>query len=79
MSNIEVANNNVSFLEDPAISTETKKFLTALNSGGVPLETLSPEGARLVLVNAQQSVDVDYSGIEESEKTILQDGFSIKW
>lgn len=68
----------VSFLQDPAISKETKKFLTALNSGGVPLETLSPEEARLVLVGAQKSVEVDYSGIEESEKTISQDGFSIK-
>lgn len=71
-------NQKVSFLQDPAISKETKKFLTALNSGGVPLETLSPEEARLVLVGAQKSVEVDYSGIEESEKTISQDGFSIK-
>lgn len=68
----------VSFTQDPAISKETKKFLTALNSGGVPLETLSPEEAREVLVGAQKSVEVDYSGIEESEKTISQDGFSIK-
>lgn len=71
-------NNIVDFSKDPAISKETKKFLTALNSGGVPLENLSPEEARLVLVRAQKSVDVDYSGIEESEKTISQDGFSIK-
>lgn len=71
-------NNIVPFLEDDVISIETKKFLTALNSGGVPLETLSPEEARLVLVGAQNSVKVDYSGIEESEKTISQDGFSIK-
>jgi len=71
-------NQKVSFLQDPAISKETKKFLTALNSGGVPLETLSPEEARLVLVGAQKSVEVDYSGIEESEKIISQDGFSIK-
>ncbi|MFC6095359.1 alpha/beta hydrolase [Flavobacterium qiangtangense] len=70
--------NSIPFLEDDAISAETKKFLTALNSGGVPLETLSPEEARQVLVGAQNSVEVDYSGIEESEKTISQDGFSIK-
>lgn len=68
----------VSFLEDSAISKETKKFLTALNSGGVPLETLSPEAAREVLVGAQKSVEVDYSGIDESEKTITQDGYTIK-
>lgn len=70
--------NSIPFLEDDAISKETKKFLTALNSGGVPLETLSPQEARQVLVGAQKSVEVDYSGIEESEKTISQDGFSIK-
>lgn len=68
---LEVAN-------DPAISAETKKFLAALNSGGgKPLEAMSPADARLVLVGAQKSVDVDYSGIEESEKTITQDGYTI--
>jgi len=71
-------NSTVSFLQDPAISKETKKFLVALNSGGVPLETLSPEEARAVLVGAQKSVDVDYSGIDESEKTITQDGYTVK-
>ncbi|MEL1244954.1 alpha/beta hydrolase [Flavobacterium sp. DGU11] len=65
------------FNQDPAISTATKEFLTALNSGGVPLETLSPEEARLVLANAQKSVEVDYSGIEESERTITQDGYNV--
>lgn len=72
-------NDNVlPFLEDPAISVATKKFLTALNSNGTALETLSPEKAREVLVGAQKSVDVDYSGIDESEKTIIQDNFTIK-
>lgn len=79
MSTTNSPKDNVAdFIKDPAISKETKKFLTALNSGDVPLETLSPEEARLVLVGAQKSVEVDYSGIEESEKTISQDGFSIK-
>lgn len=67
------------FSEDIAISKEIKKFLTALNSGGgEPLESMSPEDARLVLVGAQSSVAIDYSGIQESEKTIDQDGYSIK-
>lgn len=67
------------FSEDTAISKEIKKFLTALNSGGgEPLESMSPEDARLVLVGAQSSVAIDYSGIQESEKTIDQDGYSIK-
>jgi acetyl esterase len=42
------------------------------------LETLSPEDARQVLVGAQESVEVDYSGIDESEKTIEADGYTIK-
>ena len=63
---------------DPAISVEVKKFLTALNSGGDPIETMSPENARLVLVGAQASVEVDYSGVDYSEKVIEADGFSIK-
>lgn len=64
---------------DPAISKETKTFLSVLNVPGAPgLETLPVNEARQVLVNAQAAVDVDYSGIEESEKTISADGFSIK-
>jgi acetyl esterase/lipase len=56
-----------------------KAFLKVLNSsGGPPLETLPPLEAREVLVNAQASVPVDLSGIEESEKTITTDGYTIK-
>jgi acetyl esterase/lipase len=56
-----------------------KAFLNVLNSaGGPPLETLPPLEAREVLVNAQASVPVDLSGIEESEKTITADGYTIK-
>lgn len=63
--------------EDPAISVQIKAFLAVLNSGGGPLEALPPVEARKVLVNAQASVEVDLSGIEESEKTITADGFTI--
>lgn len=64
---------------DERLDTGTKKFLTALNSGdGAPLESLSKEDARAVLVNAQASIEVDMSGIEESEKTITVDGHEIK-
>lgn len=64
---------------DPRLSRGTKAFLEALNSaGGPPLETLPPLEAREVLVNAQASVPVDLSGIEESEKTINADGYTIK-
>ncbi|HRN57721.1 MAG TPA: alpha/beta hydrolase, partial [Agriterribacter sp.] len=60
---------------DPRILIQVRKFLQALNSGkGKPIEQLSPADARKVLINAQNSVTVDYSGIEESERTIMQDG-----
>ena len=63
--------------DDPRLSREVKAFLKLLNSGGVPLETLPPLEARQVLVNAQASVKVDLSGIDESEKTITADGYPI--
>ncbi|MBD2097224.1 alpha/beta hydrolase [Trichocoleus sp. FACHB-591] len=63
--------------DDPRLSREVKAFLKELNSGGVPLETLPPSEARQVLVDAQASVPVDLSGIEESEKTITADGYTI--
>jgi acetyl esterase/lipase len=60
---------------DPRILKEIRKFLKVLNSGtGKPMEQLSPQDARKVLIDAQNSVMVDYSGIEESERTIVQDG-----
>jgi len=64
--------------KDPNISKDTRAFLSVLNSGdGPPLEELSPEDARQVLVDAQNSVSYDYSDIEESERTITQDGQTI--
>ena len=52
-----------------------RKFLEALNaSGGTPIERLSPKDARQVLVDAQNSVRVDLSGVERSERTIDADG-----
>src|SRR5215510_536062 len=64
---------------DPRLSRGVKAFLDVLNSsGGPPLETLPPLEAREVLVNAQASAPVDLSGIEESEKTITADGYTIK-
>src|SRR4030095_9099726 len=64
---------------DPHIFTDVRKFLKVLNSGtGKPMEQLSPGDARQVLVDAQNSVTVDYSGIEESEKTIVQDGEKVR-
>jgi len=70
---------NINPDNDPNIDRNTKAFLHALNnSGGAPIETLSPKDARLVLVGAQKSVKVDISGITETEKTITQDGQTVK-
>ncbi|MGV2290554.1 alpha/beta hydrolase [Trinickia sp. YCB016] len=56
----------------------TSSFLSVLNSAKGPgLETLPPAKARQVLVDAQNGVKVDLSGIEVSNKTIEQDGISV--
>ncbi|WP_276486035.1 alpha/beta hydrolase [Paraflavitalea pollutisoli] len=67
------------YATDPAIEVETKAFLKALNtSGGKPMETMQPGEARKVLEGAQTSVKVDLSGVEVSEKTITEDGLTVK-
>jgi acetyl esterase/lipase len=63
--------------DDPRLSREVKAFLKLLNSGGGALEALTPLEARQVLVDAQASVKVDLSGIDESEKIITADGYLI--
>ncbi|MDB5146801.1 MAG: alpha/beta hydrolase [Mucilaginibacter sp.] len=68
----------VDYATDTHIDRQVKEFLKVLNAGGVPLETLSKEDARQVLVGAQASVKVDLSGIEVSEKTITVNGEEIK-
>lgn len=65
--------------KDPAIERQVKAFLNALNSGGgKPLEQMTPTDARAVLTGAQTSVTVDISGIEVTEKTITEDGLTVK-
>ena len=65
--------------KDPQIESNTRGFLKVLNSGtGKPLEQMAPKDARAVLVGAQSSVKVDLSGVTFTEKTITQDGQSIK-
>jgi acetyl esterase/lipase len=68
----------VDFRTDQRLSRGTRAFLKTLNSPVPPeLEKLPPVAARKVLETAQASVDVDYSGIDEREKTITVDGFEI--
>jgi acetyl esterase/lipase len=58
-----------------APDAQTQAFLNKLNtSGGKPMEQLSPNDARQVLVNAQNSVKTDISGIDVQQKTITVDG-----
>jgi acetyl esterase/lipase len=58
---------------------QTQGFLNALAAGGgKPLEQLSPKDARAVLTGAQNSVKVDLSGTQVSQKNISADGQNIK-
>src|SRR5450432_3874636 len=67
------------YATDPNIDSRVKTFLKALNSGdGPPMEQTKPVDARKVLEGAQTSVHVDVSGIDITEKTIQQDGLSVK-
>jgi len=70
--------NAVKAENDPQILLKVRQFLKGLNSGdGKPMEQLSPADARQILIGAQKSVPVDYSGIEETEKQITQDGLTV--
>ena len=74
-----VAQQKTPAAQDLNISKDIRAFLKVLNSGnGKPLEQMTPEEARLVLVGAQNSVTYDYTDIEETEKTITQDGLTVK-
>jgi acetyl esterase len=65
--------------QDPHIESHVKAFLNVLNSGnGKPIEQLSPAEARALLTTVQTSVKVDISGIVVTEKTITQDGQTVK-
>lgn len=66
------------YLEDPHLNKGTKEFLKVLNAGGTPVEKLPIEEARNVLIKVQESVRVDLSGIEESERTVTFDDHTVK-
>src|SRR4029077_3110111 len=58
----------------PNVDRRIAEFLDALNSGGgKPMEQLTPQDARAVLVNLQQSVAVPLPPADVSEKTITVD------
>ncbi|SIS07136.1 Acetyl esterase/lipase [Aquipseudomonas alcaligenes] len=75
---LAVAIGNAFAAGSPGVEHHTQAFLQALEAGGgQPLESLSPQDARAVLVGAQASVNVDLSGVSVSEKTIQAGGQSI--
>jgi acetyl esterase len=54
------------------------QFLHALNGGtGLAINTLTPAQARQVMIDAQNGVKVDLSGIDVSNRTIEQDGITV--
>ncbi|HLA59208.1 MAG TPA: alpha/beta hydrolase [Puia sp.] len=67
------------YATDPNIDRRVKSFLKDLNSGdGPPMEQTKPAEARKVLEGAQNSVKTDSSGVDITEKTITQNGLSVK-
>ena len=69
----------VNYETDEHLSPGVRDFLKIVNApGNKPVESLPKLAARQVLIDAQKAFNVDYSGIEEDEKDITADGFSIK-
>ncbi|MCD7937901.1 MAG: alpha/beta hydrolase [Tannerellaceae bacterium] len=66
------------FEKDRHLTVGTKEYLTVLNAMDKPIETLPVKEARDVLSTAQSVIETDLSGIEESVKVIVQDGFEVK-
>ncbi|SDC72633.1 Acetyl esterase/lipase [Massilia sp. PDC64] len=64
---------------DPVPERTTQGFLAALNgAGGKPMEQMTPQEARQVLVGAQASVKTDLSSVDVSNRTIVQDGQKVE-
>jgi len=79
MSTTTQAITPVDYLVDEHLSPGVREFLKIVNApGGKPVESLPKLAARQVLIDAQKAFNVDYSGIEESGKTITADGYTIK-
>lgn len=61
--------------EDLRIDRRIREFLAVLNSGGgQPIETLTPEAARQVLIDAQASVTLHLPPCEVEQRSVIQDG-----
>lgn len=67
------------YMTDTHLSPETKRFLRILNtSESIPLENLSIKEIRNIFIDAQVGIEVDLSGIEESERRISYNGDTLK-
>ncbi len=66
------------YLQDEHLSRGTKEYLKVLNAGDTPVESLPVPEARNILVKTQASVPTDLSGIEESEKILSVEEYSIR-
>jgi len=78
MSTTTQAITPVDYLVDEHLTPGVREFLKIVNApGGKPVESLPKLAARQVLIDAQKAFNVDYSGIEESAKTIEADGYTI--
>lgn len=61
--------------EQARTDRQVETFLQALNGvDAPPVESLPPAQARQVLIDAQKSVAIDMSGVDESEQIITVDG-----
>lgn len=62
----------------PSVEHNTQAFLNSLHSGGgKPMEQLTPQEARAVLVNAQARIKLDLPKADVEEKTISAGGQTI--
>jgi acetyl esterase/lipase len=64
--------------KDPRIDPQVRSFLAEVNKDPSPFWTLPGPQVRAVLTGLQAKTPVDLSGVIISEKTILQDGRSVK-
>lgn len=77
LSTLSLAGSAALAAGGPGVEHQTQTFLEALaRGGGQPIETLSPEAARAVLVGAQAGARLPAADV--SEKTIQVDGQSLR-
>lgn len=64
--------------QNAKVERRVREFLKVLNSAsGPPMETLQPEAARKILVDAQSSVPLQLPACDVEEKVIEQDGLRV--